>query len=275
MKLVGTVGIVTGASRGIGVSIAERLARSGVDLALAARSSEDLEKVAGDVGRFGHRVITVPTDVTKLDDLERLVQRTTDELGAPDLLVNNAGIERYGQFDTFDPEQDIADIIQTNLIAVEQLTRVVVPGMIERRGGHIVNISSMAGKIGVPFNSVYSSAKHGLVGFTWSLREELRGYGIGVSVVCPTFVAEEGMFYRWSQGAKPPAVARPVTPREVADEVVKAVERDKAEVLVTKGLGKVVDVLYAASPDLALGLSRRLGLFRFIRKAADYDHFAR
>jgi uncharacterized protein len=275
MKLAGTVGIVTGASRGLGVSIAERLARSGVDLALAARSADDLEKVAGDVGRFGQRVITVPTDITKLDDLEQLAQRTTDELGAPDLLVNNAGIERYGQFQKLDPVTEIANIIHTNLIAVEQLTRVVVPGMIERRKGHIVNIASLAGKTGVPYNAVYSSTKHGQVGFTWSLREELRGYGVGVSVVCPTFVTDEGMFDRWSQGAKPPRVAIPVTHGDVADAVVRAVEDNKPEILVTKGLGKVVDVLYAVSPDAALALSRRLGLFRFIRRAAEYDDFAR
>jgi short-subunit dehydrogenase len=275
MKLSGTVGIVTGASRGLGVVIAERLARAGVDLALAARSQDELEKVAGDVGRFGHRVIAVPTDVNKADDRIDLVQRTTEELGPPDLLVNNAGIERYGQFQTLDPQKDIADIITTNLISIEQLTRVVVPGMVDRRKGHIVNVASLAGKTGVPFNSVYSSTKHGLVGFTWSLREELRSYGVGVSVVCPTFVTDEGMFSRWSQGAKPPSAARPVTPEEVADAVVKAVEHNKPEILVTKGLGKIADVLYALSPDLALSVSRRMGVFRFVRKATEYDEFAR
>jgi uncharacterized protein len=275
MNVRGTVGIVTGASRGLGVTIAERLARSGVDLAIAARSQEDLDKVAGDLERFGHRVLPVRTDITKLEDLENLVKRTSDELGPPDLLINNAGVERYGEFQKLDPVTDIADIIHTNLISAEQLARVVAPIMVERRKGHIVNISSMAGKTGVPYNSVYSSTKHGLVGFTWSLREELRQYGVGVSVVCPVFVTDDGMFYRWSQGEKPPSAAPAVTPAAVADAVMKAIESDKAEVLVTKGLGRIVDFVYAASPDAALGLSRRLGVFKFLKKATDYDHFAR
>jgi short-subunit dehydrogenase len=147
--------------------------------------------------------------------------------------------------------------------------------MVERGRGHIVNISSMAGKTGVPFNSVYSSTKHGLVGFSWSLREELRSHGVGVSVVCPVFVTSEGMFHRWSQGEKPPSAAPAVTPEAVADAVMKAIEDNKAEVLVTKGLGRIVDFVYAASPDVALGLSRRLGVFKFLRKAAEFDDFAR
>jgi NAD(P)-dependent dehydrogenase (short-subunit alcohol dehydrogenase family) len=130
------------------------------------------------------------------------------------VLVNNAGIERYTDFHSYDLDM-IEKIIRVNVVAAEVLTRLVVPGMIDRARGHIVNISSVAGKSAVPYNAVYSSSKHALVGFSWSLREELKPYGIGVSVVCPGFVREAGMFADWSGGTEPPGMTRSVSPERV------------------------------------------------------------
>src|SRR5688572_20642916 len=118
MELRGTVGILTGASRGIGVYLAEALAQKGVDLALAARSAEDLETTAKSVRDLGVRVIAVPTDVTDRAALENLVSRTRDELGPVDILVNNAGIEHYDYFEEADLDR-IESIIKTNLISAE------------------------------------------------------------------------------------------------------------------------------------------------------------
>ena len=127
MQLRNSVAILTGASRGIGVVLAEHLARKGVNLALAARSEADLEKTAERVRVYGVRAITVPTDVQNNADLQNLVDRTTAELGPIDLLINNAGIESYSRFHESDPKK-IEDILRTNVIAVELLTRFALPG---------------------------------------------------------------------------------------------------------------------------------------------------
>ena len=267
MRLNATVGILTGSSRGIGVYLAEALARKGVRLALAARSEDELNEVAERLRSLGADAIAIPTDVARREDLESLVERTTAELGPPDVLVNNAGIERYADFHTYELDT-IEKIIRVNLVAAEVLARLVVPGMIDRGRGHIVNISSVAGKSAVPYNAVYSSTKHALVGFSWSLREELKPYGIGVSVVCPGFV-RAGMFADWSGGMEPSRLTRSVSPERVANATVEAIERDKADVVVGSALLRISDVVHAASPSLAGWIGRKSGAYRFLRSATD------
>lgn len=267
MQLSGTVGILTGASRGIGLYIAETLARKGVNLALAARSAEDLEMTAKKIEGLGVRTIAVPTDVNKKTDLRRLVKRTSEELGPIDLLVNNAGVEGMVPFVEMEISL-IEQILNTNLLGLEILTRLVAPGMVERRRGHIVNVASMAGKSSVPYNTVYSSSKHGLIGFSWSLRAELRPHGVGVSAVCPTFVSEAGMFTEWRK-EDPPSLTKAVTPQAVADATVKAIEQNKAEISVVPGVGKLIDVINAISPDLGSYLQRRSGLEGYLKKGAE------
>ena len=270
MELRGSIAILTGASRGIGVYIAEALTRKGVSLALAARSEQELKETAARVERLGGRAVTIPTDVGKLKDLQNLVEVAQTELGPVDLLVNNAGIERYANYHELDPEM-IERILRINLWAPEMLTRLVLPGMVERRRGHIVNVASVAGKTAVPYNPVYSSSKHGLVGFSWSLREEVKPLGVGVSVVCPGFVSDAGMFNDWSAGKKPPSVSSAVTPDKVADAVVRAVETDKAEIIVARGLTKIVDVTHAISPGFTTNIARRSGAYAFLREATKGD----
>lgn len=158
MELKGSTGIVTGASRGIGVFLAEALAAKRVNLALVARSEEDLEATAARVRRRGVEVIAVSADVTSRSDLEVVVQRTRAELGPVGLLVNNAGIERYGHFESYDPEI-MRSILETNVLGAMWLTRLVLPEMVERGRGHVVNIASVAGKTAVPYNPVYSASK--------------------------------------------------------------------------------------------------------------------
>lgn len=266
MDLQGRVAIVTGASRGLGVRMAEALARKGANIALAARSAEDLEKTAEAIRAIGVQVAAIPTDVNKRTDQKNLVKKTTEQLGPPDVLINNAGVERIVNFHEMDLD-DIENIIRTNVIALETLTRQVVPGMIERRRGHIVNIASMAGKTAVPYSTVYSSSKHAVVGFSWSLREEVKRFGVGVSVVCPGFVSDEGMFTAWT-GGKPPKLASTVSPQDVAAATVRAVEKNRAEISVIPGLGKVSDVGYAVSPDLGMSIMRRIGVYKFFSREA-------
>lgn len=270
MELSGRIGILTGASRGLGVEIARALARKGVHLALAARDEDGLRRTAAGVEGAGARAVAVPTDVTRAGDLENLVARTTDELGPPDLLVNNAGIETIAPFATFDAER-IDAIVATNLTAAMKLTRLVVPGMIERRRGHVLNVSSASGKSGVPYYSVYGATKHALVGFSWSLRTELAAHGVGVSVICPGFVSDTGMYADRSNNAKPPRSMATVAPQEVAAAAVRAIEKDKAETVVARGITKVADVFYALSPDLAMNVARRMGVDAFLATTISED----
>lgn len=272
MKLNGTVGIITGASSGINGRLAERLAQQGVKIALAARTADELEKRAAEIRSHGGQAIAVPTDVTDNEALHELISRTEAEFGPIDLLVNGAGIERVIPFQHIDPK-DIAAIIATNITAIEAMTCFVIPGMIERGKGHIVNISSAAAKTAYPFNTVNASTKHAVVGFSWSLREELSPHGIGVSVVCPGFVTDVGLSARWSVG-KPPTIAGTVSPDKVADATIRVIERNRAEVIVSPGLGKTVDVFHAISPALSTWVARRGGLYRYLEREAEHNRLA-
>jgi short-subunit dehydrogenase len=267
MHLRGKSCIVTGASRGLGVHIAERLARSGADLTLAARSAEELDKTAERVNRYGTRVLTVPTDVNKKTDLKNLVKKTDAEFGQVDVLINNAGIESVSNFHR-QSLAEIESILKTNIVALELLTRLVLDQMVERKNGHIVNIASLAGKTAVPYNTVYSSSKHAVVGFSLSLREELKGYGVGVSVVCPTFVSDAGMFATGRPEQDAPKVATLVSPADVAEAVIKTIEKNKAEILVTKGLSRLVDVAHAISPSATARIQEASGVTGYMRKMA-------
>lgn len=267
MELRGATGILTGASRGIGAELAEALSRKGVHLALVARSEEGLKETQARLERFGTKTMTVAADISDRGALESLVGRVEGELGPVDLLVNNAGIEHYSHYENYDLDV-IEAIVRTNLLAPEWLTRLVLPGMVERKKGHVVNIASVAGKTAVPYNAVYSSTKHALVGFSLSLREEMRRHGVGVSVVCPGFVRGTGMFSDWSQGKEPPGLTRSVPVTDVAEATIKVIEKDLPEAVVGPTVLKYADVLQAISPSLSALIGRKSGGYRFLEETA-------
>ena len=270
MELGNKIGIVTGASRGIGVVIAERLARKGVDLVLAARSKDDLEQTAELVRKHGRRALPVATDVSDVTQLQALVDAANTEFGRVDLLVNNAGIEFPGHSESLDIDQIEAGV-HVNLTALIQLTRLVIPQMIERKSGHVCNIASVAGKVARPFATVYAATKHGVVGFSWSLRAELASLGVEVSVVCPGYISDVGMFAdRTSElGVEmPPRTLKAVSSEQVVNETIKSIERNRAEVIVGPLVMKIADVAHAISPDFAMGVARRSGSYDYVRREA-------
>jgi short-subunit dehydrogenase len=262
--LTDKVVLLTGASRGLGVDMAKLFAARGARLALAARSGSELEKVRVELESHGAKAIAVPADVSDLASLRALVKETEASLGPIDVLVNNAGLEQVCDFESMDLEY-IEQMLSVNVLGLIWLTRLVVPSMIGRRSGHICNIASLAGMTPVPHNTVYSATKHAVVGFSRSLRMELKEYGVEVSAVCPGFV-EGGMFVEW--GRPPPKAAPSVTSQSVAEAVLKAVESNKGKVVVTKGLGKIADVTFAAMPEVAASMMRRTGAAGFLEEQA-------
>lgn len=264
MNIKDKVVLITGASRGLGVGIANEFAGHGSRLCLAARSKDELEGVRKTIERGGAEAIAIVADVSDPTSLESLVGETLQRLGPIDVLVNNAGIESVCEFEDMSAEL-AARIIEVNVKGLIWLTRLVAPEMVQRRSGHIVNIASMAGLLPVPHNTVYSASKHAVVGFSRSLRLELGDHGVGVSVVCPGFV-RAGMFATW--GRRAPSSAGSVSSEDVARATVSAVINNSAEVKVNKTFGKFGPTVHAISPRLSGFLMSKTGVSAFLREQA-------
>ncbi len=184
-SLQGQVAVITGAGRGIGAAIAKKLAVMGAATVLCGRTKETLESTGAEILQTGGRAEVVVSDVTNSGSLEAVAQRVEREFGRVDVLVNNAGIGGFGGPLHQMPPDSWEQILNTNLRGVYYSIRAFAPLMIRARNGHIINISSLAGKNALPNGAAYAASKWGLNGLTYSVAEELRGYNIRVSVVCP------------------------------------------------------------------------------------------
>jgi 3-oxoacyl-[acyl-carrier protein] reductase len=189
-KLEGQVAWVTGASRGIGLSIARRLGRMGAKVAMCARNAETLRQAAAVLQSEGIEVLAAPADVTRAGEIAALVHKIQDKFGFIDILVNNAGIGLFAPFHT-QSEADFDGILDTNLKSAFLTSLAVAPEMIRRKAGHIINISSLAGRNTFANGAIYCASKWGLLGLTGCMAEDLRAYGIRVSAVCPGTVVTE------------------------------------------------------------------------------------
>jgi NAD(P)-dependent dehydrogenase (short-subunit alcohol dehydrogenase family) len=184
-ELADQVAVVTGGGRGIGAAIAQRLAAMGATTVISARHVEQLRKTAAEISARGGKCELMVCDVTDLKSVEGFAQQLQQIFGRLDILVNNAGIGGFGgPLHKLPPEQWDA-ILNTNLRGVYYCMRAFAPAMIERQSGHIINISSIASKNALPNGAAYAASKWGLNGLSYSVAEELRGYNIRVSVVCP------------------------------------------------------------------------------------------
>jgi 3-oxoacyl-[acyl-carrier protein] reductase len=188
--LAGQAAIVTGASRGIGLAIARRLGQMGARVSLCARNATNLERAASDLRAAGIDVLPLRTDVTRGDEIARLISETQGAFGPIDILVNNAGIGIFGPFHN-QTEADWNAVLDTNLKSVFLASRAVAPEMIRRKSGHIINIVSLAGRSAFANGAVYCASKWGLLGLTGCMAEELRAHGVRVSAICPGSVATE------------------------------------------------------------------------------------
>ena len=187
-RLDGQVAIVTGASRGIGRAVAKELAEYGAAVVVNYfQSQEPAEELAGEIASNGGRAIAVRAGVGHPDDVQALVQRTIDEFGQVDILVNNAGVNRDRTLRRMSVDE-WQEVINTDLSSAFYCTAAVLPHMIERTYGRIINMSSIIGQMGNVGQSNYAAAKAGLIAFTKSAAQELARYNITVNAMCPGFI---------------------------------------------------------------------------------------
>ena len=245
-EIKGTV-LLTGASGGIGHAIARSLAARGAQLVLTGRRADLLEPLAEEVG--GRALVL---DLAERDAVPRLVE----EAGDVEILVANAALPASGTLDDYSLEQ-IDRALEVNLRAPIALAKLLSEPMARRGHGHLVFISSLSGKSAAPGSSLYSATKFGLRGFALGLREDMRDAGVGVSTVFPGFIRDAGMFAE--AGVALPRGVGTRTPEDVAAGVVRAIERDKGEVVVAAPGLRVGAAFAGLAPELSGLTSRRLG----------------
>ncbi len=184
------VALVTGGGRGIGRAIAEAFAEEGLAIAVAARTASQVEETAAAIRRHGSRALALTLDVTDADAIARVVAEVTTSLGPVDVLVNNAGVAEAAPL----ARTDLAlwqRHLGVNVTGPFLLTRQVLPGMLERGWGRVINVASLAGLLGAPYVSAYTASKHALVGLTRALAAEVGAKGVTVNAICPGYVATD------------------------------------------------------------------------------------
>jgi uncharacterized protein len=259
MQLEGATTLLTGATGGIGQAIAKALDARGARVLLSGRRAEQLEELRAGLGPGA---ASLPADLADRAGPAELAARA----GAVDVLVANAALPASGRLDGFEPDE-IDRALDVNLRAPIQLTRALLPGMIERGRGHVVLVSSLSGKVASVGSALYSATKFGLRGVAAGLREDLHLTDIGVTVVSPGFVRDAGMFA--DSGVKLPKWIGTVTPEQVAEAVVRGIEKGRAEIDVAP-LGLRAGTLAGTiAPVTAAKLQRRLGSDRLARAIAE------
>lgn len=231
-SLQGKIALVTGAGKGIGRAVAGALAREGVHVALLARSEAQLREVAAELAPLGVKTAVVPADVADRAAVERAVAQATEALGPIDILINNAGIGTFGKFLDLAPEA-WEQMIQVNLLGPYYVTRAVLPAMIARQTGDIINVASTAGQRGAAGTSAYSASKFGLLGLTESLMQEVRKHNIRVSALTPSTVATELALQNNLTDGNPEKVMQP---EDLAEFIVAQLKLNRRIFLKEAGL---------------------------------------
>jgi short-subunit dehydrogenase len=225
--------LVTGASSGIGAAVAELFGHQGYRVSLAARRLERLENIADRINADGGQALAIRADLSVYEDIKNMVSTTLANFHQVDVLVNNAGFGRLKWLEDLDPIRDIQAQLQINLVATILVTREILPHMLERRTGHIINMASLGGFVATPTYTIYSASKFGVRGFTEALRREVGIYGIHVSGIYPGSVKTEFKQHAGIQrktGQTTPDSLQ-LEPAEVAQSVLKVVNHPRRAVI--------------------------------------------
>jgi short-subunit dehydrogenase len=261
--------LLTGASGGLGALMAQAFADLKVKLALLAHPGAGLEELQRKIESRGVKTMVIYSDLRDASQRRELLPQIKKELGPVDVLVNNAGIEFTSNYHDLS-EENICDVLKVNLEAPMILSRLLLPEMLGRKRGHIVNISSLAGKSGPAFQEPYSSSKAGLIAFTSSLRATYRGSGVGASVIVPGFV-EAGIYANLKKrtGCAAPALLGTSPPEAVSRAVLRAIERDLPEVIVNPLPVRPLFAMIALFPSVGEWVVRKIGSNDFFRRVVE------
>ena len=243
--------VVTGASRGIGRAVAQAAAGHGARVGLVARSEDELGEVLRSIG--GHGTVAV-ADVGDRRQVLAAVAAIEAELGPVDILVANAGIGAYGPFASID-DDEIERLMRINYLGTVYAIKAVLPGMLERRRGHLVVIASVAGRFGTPFEGAYAASKFAQIGLAEALSVELSSAGIGVSIIDPGIV--ETNFFEARGHTYEGSFPRPVSAERIANAVIDAVDRGRVETFVPGWLRAAVAFRHLAPSVYLRGTRRR------------------
>ena len=250
LRLEGATVVVTGASRGIGRAVAARAVRRGARVGLIARSGPDLEAVRAEIGGMS---ATATADVADREQVGAAIRALEAELGPTDVLVANAGIGAYGPFSDI-PVEEVERLVRVNLLGTVYPLKAVLPGMLDRGRGHLVVVSSVAGRFGSPFEAAYAATKFAQTGLAEAMSVELEGRGVGVSIVNPGVVDTD--FFETRGHAYDRPFPKPIPADRVAAAVIGAVESGRREVFVPRWFKYALAVRHL-SPSLYARGTRR------------------
>jgi short-subunit dehydrogenase len=264
----GRVALVTGATGGLGPQIARRLAGEGMNVVVSGRREDVLGSLVAELRGLGVNAAFVTADLADLSQTDRLVDESEAALGPIDVLVNNAGLEFTASFTSYSRDE-LTSMIQVNLTAPLLLTHRIVPGMLSRARGHVVFVSSVAGKLGPAYSEPYAATKAALVGLTQSLRAEYLKDPVGFSVVCPGFIAGDGMYQRMVElGLGSNRLMGETTTDKVAAKLVDAIRRDLPEVIESGAPLRPMLAIAQIAPRLVERTAPRFGVTDLFRRVA-------
>ncbi len=243
MEISGKTALLTGATGGLGRAIAKSLAERGASLVLSSRKAEELQALAAELPGTGHRAVVA--DLAEFGAVDQLLA----EAGEIDILVANAGLPGSGRIENLSEEQ-ITRALRVNLEVPILMAQALLPSLERRGGGHLVFVSSLAGKTASPRSSIYNATKFGLRGFALGLRADLAGGRIGSSLVSPGFVRDAGMFA--DTGAKTPPGIGTARPEQVGRAVVEAIQHNRVEITVAPLQMRAMAHVGMALPGLSL-----------------------